>query len=91
LLEEWKLEKFCEQYVNHSLGGRYWSGLWLLMVARTASTFYYLLSGNMGGIGKMFASELGRIEKYNGANFYLYRIARCVHRGGGSAVVFDFY
>jgi hypothetical protein len=54
-----KVEKICEQYVNHNLGGRHWSSLCLLVVAGTASTLCHLLSGNMGGIAKMFVADVG--------------------------------
>jgi hypothetical protein len=59
LLEEWKLEKICEQHVNHSLGGRHRSNLWLLMVARTARATDALHSGNARGIKKMFMADVG--------------------------------
>ena len=91
LLEEWKLENFCEQYVNHSLGGRHWSSLWLLMVAGTASAFYHLLSGNASGIGKMFVADVAGIKGFDRADFCFTRIARRVHRRGGFGFYLYFY
>jgi hypothetical protein len=84
-------EKFCEQYVNHSLGSRHRSGLWLLMVAGTARAACHLHTRNAGRVGKMFTPKLGRIKSYDIANFCCDWIAWRVHRGGGPGAVFDFY
>jgi hypothetical protein len=79
LLEERKSENFCEQYSNHSLGGRNRGNLCLLVVAGTTQAIDGLCPGNARRIEKMFVAELAGTERFNRAYHCFNRVAWPVH------------